>query len=86
MKIQLKGNRKLCILGAVVMMILVVEAVVLIALTIAYGQEYKKTKLQDSAEVQNVLSEIENEEGKLVYEHLVKWSRGEDSVETSAKP
>lgn len=64
MKIQLKGNRKLCILGAVVMMILVIEAVVLIALTIAYGHEYKKAKLQDSAEVQNVLSEIENEEVK----------------------
>ena len=64
MKIQLKGNRKLCILGAVIMMILVVEAVVLIALTIAYGQDYKKAKLQDSVEVQTVLSEIENEEVK----------------------
>ena len=67
MKIQLKGNRKLLILGAVIMTILVVEAAVLIALTVAYGKEHKRTNIQESAEVQGVLSEIQNEEVKALF-------------------
>ena len=67
MKIQLKGNRKLLILGAVIMTILVVEAAVLIALTVAYGKEHKRTNIQESAEVQGVLSEIQSEEVKAIF-------------------
>ena len=67
MKIQLKGNRKLLILGAVIMTILVVEAAVLIALTVAYGKEHKRTNIQESAEVQGVLSEIQSEEVKALF-------------------
>ena len=67
MKIQLKGNRKLLILGAVIMTILVVEAAVLIALTVAYGKEHKRTNIQESAEVQSVLSEIQSEEVKALF-------------------
>ena len=61
-KIQRKGNQKLLILGAVILAILVVQAVVLIALTISYGKNHKSVK--NSAEVQRVLREIENEEVK----------------------
>lgn len=67
MKIQLKGNRNLLILGAVIMAILVVEVVVLIALAVAYGKENKGTNVHKSEQVQSVLSEIENEEVKALF-------------------
>ncbi len=67
MKMQFKGNRKLLILGAAIMTILVVEVAVLIALTVAYGKEHKKTNMQESTEVQSVLSEIQSQEVKALF-------------------
>lgn len=67
MKIQLKGNRKLLILGAVIVTILVVEAVVLFALTAAYSRENKRSNVYRSEQVQSVLTEIEKEEVKALF-------------------
>ena len=62
MKLHQKGNRRLLVLGAVIITVLVVEVAVLLALTIAYAKDNKIASLKKSAEVQRVLSEIEKEE------------------------
>ena len=61
MKENKKRNVKLLTLGAIILAILVVEVVVLIALTVAYGKENKGTDIRKSRQVQSVLAEIENE-------------------------
>ena len=61
MKENKKRNVKLLTLGAIILAILVVEVVVLITLTVAYGKENKGTDIRKSRQVQSVLAEIENE-------------------------
>lgn len=62
-----KRNVKLWILGTIIIGILVVELCVLLALTIAYGRENRRTDIYKSEQVQSFLNESQNEEVKGVF-------------------
>ncbi len=67
MKENKKSNIKLLALAAVIVAALVVEVVVLIAITVSYSKGSQRTDMNKSEQVQRVLADVENEDVKGIF-------------------